>query len=275
MPDLATAAERSYVVIAIGEQPICLSASDPSFIELLNKRYEGFISSSRDSSRDAKFEFRIDLAPPGLISADADVSVRWDAGQWSMDRGDFHAEWDPSAGRGRVRQTANPYSIDCVLRIVHTLLLAKEGGFLLHAASAVRNGRAFLFSGISGAGKTTIASLAPPDVSLLTDEISYVVEKSGQYFAFGTPFAGELARVGENLRAPIAEVFLLVQGNENKIEPLDAAVAARALLRNILFFAEDSGLVNTVFESACEFVSRVPVRRLTFVPDAGVWELIR
>ena len=271
MPNILTATECPQVVIEIGGLPIRLSVDDSAFIDLLHKRYAGFVAASRQP----RFEFQMDLAPPGLIARDQDVSVRWDSGKWCFDRGDFHAEWDPTAGRGRVRQTANPYSIDCVLRIVHTLLLAREGGFLLHAASAVRNGRAFLFSGVSGAGKTTIASLAPPDVSLLTDEISYVVKKSGAYLAFGTPFAGELARIGENLRAPIAEVFLLAQGGDNKIEPLDEKKAARALLRNILFFAEDPALVNAVFDSACEFVRRVPVRRLTFKPDAKVWELIQ
>jgi hypothetical protein len=192
-----------------------------------------------------------------------------------MDRGDFHAEWDPSAARGVIRQTANPYSIDAVLRIVHTLLLAREGGFLVHAASAVRNGRAFLFAGVSGAGKTTISRLAPPDVSVLTDEISYVTRQEDKYVAFGTPFAGELARVGVNLRAPIAALYLLAQGNENKIEAVDAASAIRALMESILFFANDTELVNAVFQSACDFVSRVPVHRLTFMPDARVWELIR
>jgi hypothetical protein len=29
-----------------------------------------------------------------------------------------------------------------------------------------------------------------------------------------------------------------------------------------------------VFESACAFAAAVPAFRLTFVPDAGVWELI-
>jgi hypothetical protein len=243
-----------------------------------------------------------------------------------------------------VRQTANPYAIDGVLRILHSLILARAGGFLVHAASAVRNGRAFLFAGVSGAGKTTISRLAPPDVALLTDEISYVrgfrsqesgvrSQKSGvrsqesevrnqmsevrrpamnpkwqianhkskidnrqssidnrqssivnrqssidnrqSYEAFGTPFAGELARIGENLRAPIAALYLLAQGPENRIEPLSEAEAAQGLLRNILFFAQDEELVRMIFQTVCDFVGRVPVRRLVFTPDARVWELIR
>ena len=179
------------------------------------------------------------------------------------------------ARRGSIRQSANPYSIDAVLRIVHTLVLAREGGFLVHSASAVRNGKAFLFAGVSGAGKTTMARLAPPDAHVLTDEISYVRKETDGYFAYGTPFAGELARAGENLRAPLAAVYLLVQGSENRIEPLGAAEAARGLLTNILFFAEDAELVQGVFRSALEFVERVPVQRLTFVPDERVWELVR
>jgi hypothetical protein len=41
-----------------------------------------------------------------------------------------------------------------------------------------------------------------------------------------------------------------------------------------LFFAEDEGFVRTAFHAAFEFVSRIPVLRLTFVPDSRVWELI-
>jgi len=36
------------------------------------------------------------------------------------------------------------------------------------------------------------------------------------YCAYGTPFAGELAKAGENLQAPLAELYLLCQGTENQ-----------------------------------------------------------
>jgi hypothetical protein len=32
--------------------------------------------------------------------------------------------------------------------------------------------------------------------------------------------------------------------------------------------------VQSVFEGACEFVQRVPVRQLTFRKDASVWDLL-
>ncbi len=92
--------------------------------------------------------------------------------------------------------------------------------------------------------------------------------------AFGTPFTGELAKLGENASAPLAALYLLAQGPENRIDPVAVADAGRELLANMLFFAEDQESVQQVFQSACDFVQRVPVFRLTFVPDARVWEMI-
>ncbi|MGB2593056.1 MAG: hypothetical protein WBG02_00185 [Candidatus Acidiferrum sp.] len=270
MPGVKAAKQRSDVVVEIGGLPIRLRTHDSDFIRLVQERYAGYTNSSNDPH----FDFDIELAPPTTESGDEDLRVTWNSGRWLMERGDFRAEWNPSTARGRIEQTMNPYSLDSVLRIVHTLLLAGKGGFLVHAASAIRNGRAFLFAGVSGAGKTTMARLAPSDAALLTDEISYVTRQEGGFFAVGTPFFGELARAGENLRAPIECVYLLAKGPDNKIEPISGADAVRGLLANILFFARDPRFVRLVFDAALDFVSRVPVRRLTFAPDSRVWELI-
>jgi hypothetical protein len=201
--------------------------------------------------------------------------VRCQNRRWSFRRGDFRAEWEPDCGRGQMRQLPNPYSVDSVLRIVHSIILAGDGGFLLHAASVVRGGHAFLFTGLSGAGKTTITRLALPEVTVLTDEVSYVRPGPEGYHAFGTPFAGELARMGENVSAPISAVYLLAKGAENRIAPVPPSEAVHRLMRNILFFAEDPVLVQRVFQACCEFVATVSVQRLTFFPDQRIWELIR
>jgi hypothetical protein len=277
LPQLAAEVERLSLMIKIGEMPVRVNTTDPAFLRLLQDRYSGFLTSaemSKEGSERAEVEFDVDLTPITFADPAAEVSVHHNSGRWTLRRGDFLAEWNPASRTGRIRQTCNPYSIDAVLRIVHTLVLARQGGFLMHSASAIRNGKAFLFAGVSGAGKTTISRLAPPDATLLTDEISYVRKNQAGYTAFGTPFTGELAKLGENVSAPIAILYLLAQGPENRIDPVAPAEAARSLLANVLFFAEDEELVQSTFHSAFEFVSRVPVLRLTFVPDARVWELI-
>lgn len=258
------------VSVEIGAIPVHIRTTSPAFRKLLEERYDGFLGQTATP----EYVLDVELRPPPPNGSGADVEVSRNQNVWVMKRGDFRAEWNTQSRRGHVRQSANPYSIDSVLRILHTLLLAEEGGFLVHAASAIRNGRAFLFSGVSGAGKTTISRLAPPDVTLLTDEISYVRRCGDVYRAFGTPFAGELARLGKNVSAPIAALFFLGKGPENRREPAGDGEAAAALLRNILFFAEDPALVRTVFQSACDFVRRVPANRLVFTPDPSVWEML-
>lgn len=269
MPAVISEIAQHSLSIEIGGMSVRVNTTDRDFLKMLEDRYAGYVGSAPDP----EIEFDIQLGPPG--NSDADVHVTQSGGRWTLTRGDFRAEWEPAKRRGWIRQTASPYSMDAVLRIVHTLVLAKQGGFLLHSASAIRNGKAFLFAGVSEAGKTTLSRLAPSDVTLLTDEISYVRKCGDGYVAFGTPFTGELAKLGENVSAPIAALYLLAKGRENRIDPVPAGEAARSLLANLLFFAEDEELVQATFHAAFEFVSRVPVSRLTFFPDARVWELIR
>jgi hypothetical protein len=259
------------LAIEIGGTAIAIRTDSAKFRRLLAERYAGFVAST--SPHD--FVLAIDLfEPANAAGSNEDLRLTLHGQEWLMQRGDFRACWNAATGRGFVRQPPSPYAIDSVLRIIHSLILAKRGGFLVHAASAIRCGHAFLFAGVSGAGKTTISRLAPPDTRLLTDEISYVVQHDGEYCACGTPFAGELARVGENVSAPIKAVFLLEKGLQNRMEDVSEAEAVRLLLRNILFFADDAELVNQVFHSACQFVNKVPVRRLIFAPDERVWNII-
>jgi len=269
---MSVATAAGSVSVGIGGLTVRLLCADARFLRLVRNRYAGFTGDWAH----ADCEFTVDVTTPRLASAESDdLRVEFDAGRWVITRGDFRAEFDSFTRRGRIRQALNPYAIDSILRIVHTLVLAESGeGFLLHSASAVRGGRAFCFAGVSGAGKTTITRLAPPDVTLLTDEISYVRRQSGTYWAFGTPFAGELGVPGDNVKAPLAAVYLLSHAPANRIEPVAPAEAAEALLRNILFFAADHGLVGRVFSAACDAAEAVPVRRLAFVPDARVWELM-
>ncbi len=258
------------ITVEIGGLPIQLHTSDPDFRRVIEERYAGFLSPSAVPV--CRFEIQL---TSNQVPADEDVSVFKRSSTWCLQRGDFRAEWDLRCREGWIRQCANPYSIDSVLRITHSLLLAMEGGFQLHASSAIRNGRAFLFAGVSGAGKTTTVKLAPPDAVVLTDEISYVRRIAIGYRAYGTPFAGELARPGANATAPVQQVCLLKQSPQNRLRPVTRSNAIRALMRHVLFFAQDEELVERVLDSVVHFVSAVEVVEMEFTPDHRAWELIR
>ena len=146
----------SDLVIEIGDYPVRLSVDHPALLERLRARYAEFIT---DTPSAAPFHFPIEVVSDRICGSAA-VQVTRSNGCWQFERDMFHAEWFPESGCGSVRQVGDyATSIDAVLRILHTLLLAPRGGFLLHAASGVRNGKAFVFSGVSGVGKTTLSRL--------------------------------------------------------------------------------------------------------------------
>lgn len=272
------AAAAQEVVVRVGDVPILVRSDSPEFAGMLEERYAGFLAEpERNGGEPAATELDVELTQARVLTEeeDTDIAVRLEAGRWLITRGDLRAELEPGLRRGRVRQHANPYSIDAVMRITHSLVLARAGGLLMHASSCLRKGQAFLFAGVSGAGKTTISRLAPTDATLLTDEVSYLRRNGSGYTAYGTPFAGELAKPGENVRAPLGALYLLRQGPENVIEPLASeSEAVRRVMENVLFFAHDPELVRMVFDTVCDLVRAVPVYRLTFAPDERVWELI-
>jgi len=258
------------LIIEIGKFPVEFVAADPVFVDTLRERYSGFTT---DSPSVSPVRFSVETSPDPFPGEERIQMSRSD-GCWQFGRDTFHAQWFPEKGCGSIRQTAGITPIDNVLRVLHTLLLVRRGGFLLHAASAIRNGKAFVFSGVSGAGKTTLSRMAPPDVTLLTDEMSYICPDRDVYRAFGTPFAGDLGVNGVDVSAPLTEINMLAQGPRNKRELLSPATALAALLRNILFLAVDPEYVRLAFEAAYRAVSILPVYRLTFVPTEEVWEMI-
>ncbi len=251
----------------IGGIPVRLWCHDRSFARLVRKRYANFLGSCEEQAA----ELTVHLLSGGEQDPDADLEVFYRSGTWHIRRGDFRAEWNLQSRRGVVWQRRSPYAIDSVMRILHTLILSEQGGFLLHASSIIRNGQALLFAGQSGAGKTTLCRLAPADSILLTDEISFVRPVDRTYCAFGTPFYGELAVPGKNTFAPVAALYLLEHATEDQVDGVSPRQALTQLLKNVLLFAHESESVNRVFATAFDLISRVPVRRLRFAPTPQVW----
>lgn len=260
-----------HVTVGVGRVPIRLTSSSEQYARVLASRFDGFLVDDAPPFLDLD----IDLADPGAPDPDDDLTVSCEGDRWTIARSDCRAVVDLQEGRGRIVQPPHPYATDTVLRVVHSVLLARRGGLLLHASSAIRNGRAYVFFGRSGAGKSTIVGLAPPDATVLSEEISYVRRDAHGYVGCGTPFTGELNRRGDNVEAPMAGAFLLVQGNEHRIEPMAPADALRALLQCVLCFAGDEDVSRDAFTAACDLVERLPVQRLVFRRDAAVWDLIR
>ena len=268
VPAAAEVTALASVNVEIGAIPIRIRPDHPDFCELLEQRYAGFLNPHAEPA----YSFDIHLDSTGRPS-DEDARVFRSSHLWNFHRGDFLAQWDPHARHGWLRQCPNPYAIDTVLRITHSLVLAEQGGFLVHAASAIRNGAAYLFAGVSGAGKTTMSRLAPHDATVLTDEISYIRKFGDGYRAYGTPFAGELARSGANSAssAPRALSPCARARESNRKHP---ATRCRACVDAPHLVLRTRRELTRGVHSVVDFVSRVEVSRLIFTPDARAWGLI-
>lgn len=165
------------------------------------------------------------------------------------------------------------YALDSLLRILLTVVLLPQRGFLLHAATVVRDGRAYIFVGRSGAGKSTVASLSP-EGNVLTDEISLLKYSNGCWQAHGTPFWGEFRAAGSNRQFPIGGIYSLVQAASDRVEPLSAKEALRALLPCVLFFTSKNDAHEALLKMLLGLVGEVPCHRLHFRRKAEFWKVI-
>jgi hypothetical protein len=165
------------------------------------------------------------------------------------------------------------YALDSLLRILLTMVLLPQRGFLLHGATVVRDGRAYIFFGRSGAGKSTVASLSP-EGSVLTDEISLVRYSDGCWQAHGTPFWGEFRAAGINQLFPIAGLYLLKQAKDDRAEPLALKQALRALLPCVLFFTTEKRAHETLLHTLMGLIEEIPCHRLHFRRNAEFWKVI-
>jgi hypothetical protein len=111
-------------------------------------------------------------------------------------------------------------------------LLAVLEGAVLHAAGFVKNGRALVFPGVSGAGKTTLTRLllCREGWDGLSDDRVAARKTSEGVFAFGTPWSGE-AGLAENKGAPLAGLFFPERGEKEALEPLSPDKALQRLVK--------------------------------------------
>jgi len=134
-----------------------------------------------------------------------------------------------------------------------------------------------LFTGPSGAGKTTIArfSLRAQGHRVLSDD-RIVIRADGPGFrVWGTPWHGD-APLSSDASAPLAAIHAIHQTPGLRAEPLGGAAAAATVLSNAFVPAHDPVAAERALELAERIVSRVPVVRLGCPLDPSIvpyaWE---
>lgn len=246
----------SRLHLLIGGLPLHLHSHDLDLLSAAGKRYKGFHGESEN-----RFLIEVDRnagenPAPQAFSCDFE-GARVEAG----------------GSETHFRGVRHEYALDSLLRMFLSWALLSEQGFLLHAATVVQQGKAHVFFGRSGAGKSTVSRLSPHG-SVLTDEISLLKHVDGEWRAFGTPFWGEFRADGQNMSAPVAGFFRLVQSASNRVERLRPAELLKALLPCVLFFSSeraDHERLLQILVAACQDSMGY---NLHFQKNRSFWEVL-
>jgi hypothetical protein len=246
------------VELSIGRVPLRLHVSDARMFSEASERYEAFATSQEE---------------PFAIYLRNFFSANGGSAEFSYEFEAHQAALRAFSGESQFVGANNPYTLDSLLRILLTWMLLPRTGFLLHAATVVHHGRAYIFTGRSGAGKSTVASLAP-EGSVLTDELSLVRREDGIWRAYGTPFWGEFRAGDSNTSAPIAGIFRLVQAEENRVAPLRPLEFLRAMIGNVLFFSREPADNERLLDIFSQAVQELRGYSLEFRKDKTFWEAL-
>lgn len=255
--------------LSIAEVGIAIHSDNPEFIAQIADRYEGFVVPHSD-----EFTMTVDTER-GITTVGEDLPRVSTTGEttFHFERRDFHMDVDKVAKTLTGSCAPNMYSFDSCLRVFFATYLLDLQGVMIHGASAVdHNGKAWLFFGVSGAGKTTTARLSAPR-QVLSDELTILRRVDGGYRAYGTPFWGELQKNGDNVNAPLAGVNMLVKDSDVFLQPMPPRKALQALLPCVLFFAHEAPLVNGAVDRIADLVAAVPAQEMHFLPDQSFWRL--
>lgn len=242
--------------IEIGKVTLNLKFADIARFECAGKRYNTFLSTDKTGL-------------PVLVDLQCEGGPEGHAFSYDLDGATVHLSED----QAEFQRVPHEYSLDSLIRILLSKLLLDRNGFLLHAASVLLDGRAHVFTGRSGAGKSTVASLSPTG-SVLTDEISLLRCEETRWQAFGTPFWGEFRAGDTNCSAPISGIYSLIQSQQDRLERISPRDALRVLLPNVLFFSSRKQDNEQLLRILTDIVEAIPVYQLYFRRHAAFWKVI-
>lgn len=146
----------------------------------------------------------------------------------------------------------------------------------VHSSAIVCNGRAVLFLGESGTGKSTHTRLWRENIDgavLLNDDSPFIGFVDGRVTAFGAPWSGKTPCYKQE-HYPIAAIVRLSQAPHNAIRPLRSVHAIGALLPSLTpAFGYDDELQDRMLATLSKIISQVPVYHLECLPDAAAARL--
>lgn len=156
------------------------------------------------------------------------------------------------------------------LRAAYGMAAANHQTIKIHASVIEKGGKALVFMGKSGTGKSTHSSnwqQFVPDCQLLNDDEPIVrVLSDGSIRVYGAPWSGSTPCY-RNASAEIAAFVRLYQNPNNKLTPLKGVQAFASLYQSVAILRSDNENKELVITTVNDILEQVPIYRLDNRPD--------
>lgn len=147
------------------------------------------------------------------------------------------------------------------------------GGLLIHASGIEDNGKGYIFTGISGIGKSTMAEIWAKNGAKIINDDRLMIYKEGHKYIFANtpmPYYNDASK-----QAPLNAIFLLNQSDVNYCNKIAGAEALSKVLANFMQQLFDEKLVEKHIEKTMDLIFQIPIFELGFKPDQDVVALVR
>lgn len=150
-----------------------------------------------------------------------------------------------------------------------------HNGLMLHSSAAALEGRAYLFSGPCGRGKSTHTRLWQSAfgeaVQVFNDDKPALRRLDGRWYAYGTPWCGKDG-INLNQKWPLGGICFLEQAQENRIWRLSAAEALPLILAQTTYRLQPQSM-ELLLASLDKLLREIPVFLLENRPEEAAARL--
>ena len=168
------------------------------------------------------------------------------------------------------------FAVDNAAMLVFAFATADRQTLLFHSSVTVREGKAYMFLGHSGTGKSTHSRqwlTAFEDAWLLNDDNPAVrLKENGEVWVYGTPWSGKTACY-KNEKARVQALVQLAQAPENKIVRLRMTQAYPYILSSVSGLKVQPQMMDRLYESIAKLLELTPVYRLECLPEPSAAQL--
>ncbi len=146
-------------------------------------------------------------------------------------------------------------------------LTVMHGDIMIHASGVNNLGHGFIFSGVSGKGKTTMAKLWDNTGAKVVHDDRLIIRNTGTgYRMYNTPVYNN----DEPHDSPLNKIFIIEHGMNNKLVPVKGAAAVSLVMANCIQHNWGPDIIARLLGSVSIMCNTIPVVKLSFVPDKSV-----